>query len=121
MGVSQPGFPDAEALDIVGRDRFMWGSDYPHDEGTFPHTREAIRSRFNTMAPADLHKILATNAAALYDFDLSALAPLADEYGPTVAELSVPLTALPENPSQGLARGWDSNHQMSDDMDAAAL
>jgi len=36
---------DARAMEFVGQDRFMWGSDYPHDEGTYPHSREAIRSR----------------------------------------------------------------------------
>src|SRR5262249_35109081 len=30
MGVSQPGPADAESRDVVGRGRFMWGSDYPH-------------------------------------------------------------------------------------------
>jgi hypothetical protein len=103
----------------------MWGSDYPHDEGTYPHSREAIRSRFHELAPALKHKILATNAAELYDFDLDALAPLAQRVGPTVAELAEPLRELPEHPSQGLARGYrasDSGDKvLSDDMDTAAL
>ena len=34
VGVSQPGPADAAIRDVVGADRFMWGSDYPHDEGT---------------------------------------------------------------------------------------
>jgi len=71
------------------------------------------------------HKILATNAAALYDFDLDALAPLANKVGPTVAELAEPLRELPENPSQGLARGYsaadNADRVLSDDMDAKAL
>ena len=24
----------------------MWGSDYPHDEGTYPYTREHLRQVF---------------------------------------------------------------------------
>jgi hypothetical protein len=123
MGVSQPGMADAKAMDYVGQDRFMWGSDYPHDEGTYPHSREAIRSRFYERTPDVKHKILATNAAQLYNFDLDALAPLANEVGPTVAELSEPLLELPENPSQGLARGYAANGDrvLSEDMDANAL
>ena len=40
IGVSQPGPADAAARDEIGLDRFMWGSDYPHDEGTVPvHAR----------------------------------------------------------------------------------
>jgi hypothetical protein len=112
-------------MDFVGQDRFMWGSDYPHDEGTYPHSREAIRSRFHQLDSDVKHKILATNAAELYDFDLEALAPLAQQVGPTVAELAEPLTELPENPSQGLARGYAAGDEpervMSDDMDSAAL
>jgi predicted TIM-barrel fold metal-dependent hydrolase len=123
MGVSQPRMADARAMDFVGQDRFMWGSDYPHDEGTYPHSREAIRSRFYERSPEVKHKILATNAAQLYNFDLDALAPLAQAVGPTVAELSEPLRQLPENPSQGLARGFAPNDDnvLSEDMDADAL
>ncbi len=125
MGVSQPGMADARAMEFVGQDRFMWGSDYPHDEGTYPHSREALRSRFHQLSPDVKHKILATNAAELYGFDIDALAPLAAETGPTVAELAAPLTELPENPSQGLSRGYElsssRDHVLSDDMDTAAL
>jgi predicted TIM-barrel fold metal-dependent hydrolase len=123
MGVSQPGMADARTLDYVGVDRFMWGSDYPHDEGTYPHSREAIRSRFHQHRPEVKHKILAANAAALYGFDLDALAPLAAEVGPTVAELAEPLRELPANPSQGLKRGYavSDDPVLSDDMDANAL
>jgi predicted TIM-barrel fold metal-dependent hydrolase len=125
MGVSQPGMADAKTLDFVGRDRFMWGSDYPHDEGTYPHSREAIRSRFHELSPGLKEKILGANAAALYGFDMDALAPLAARVGPTVAELAEPLHELPENPSQGLARGYaagdDDDKVLSGDMDSAAL
>jgi hypothetical protein len=54
--------------------------------------------------PAEVQQILAGNAASFYDFDLAALQPLADQYGPTVAEIAVPLTELPENPNQALER-----------------
>ena len=102
-------WPTPRPVDFVGLDRFMWGSDYPHDEGTYPHSREHLRSRFHELAPAVLHKILAANAAELYDFDLDALAPLAPSSSarrsPSCAE---PLTELPENPSQGLCRDFDT-------------
>ena len=51
---------------------------------------------------------MATNAARLYDFDLTALAPRAEQFGPTVAEMREPLLELPENPSQGLSRDFDT-------------
>jgi predicted TIM-barrel fold metal-dependent hydrolase len=104
MGVSQPGPADAAARHEVGIDRFMWGSDYPHDEGTGPFTREHLRQLFSDTDPAELQRILAGNAAALYDFDLDALAPLAAQVGPSVEEIARPLEALPEQPNEALLR-----------------
>ena len=34
---------EVPCLPQVGVDRVMWGSDYPHAEGTFPYTRQALR------------------------------------------------------------------------------
>ena len=82
----------------------MWGSDYPHNEGTHPFTREHLRQRFWNTPDDVMRKILAGNAAELYGFDLDALAPLAAEVGPTVDELREPLTALPENANEALLR-----------------
>ena len=79
MGVSQPGSEDAAALDQIGVDRFMWGSDYPHDEGTGPFSRETLRQRFHDVPEPKMRKVLAGNVAELYGFDLEALAPLADQ------------------------------------------
>ena len=105
MGVSQPGQADAAARDIIGLDRFMWGSDYPHDEGTYPFTREHLRQVFHGVEPSLMRKLLAGNAANLYEFDLDKLAPIAAEYGPTVEELAEPLTELPPNANEALKRG----------------
>jgi predicted TIM-barrel fold metal-dependent hydrolase len=102
MGVSQPGPADAAARHEIGLDRFMWGSDYPHDEGTAPFTREHLRALFHDTDPAELRQLLGGNAAGLYGFDLSALAPLAAQFGPTVAEISEPLTELPPEPNEAL-------------------
>ena len=83
----------------------MWGSDYPHDEGTYPYTREHLRQHFHDTEPGLLQHILAENVAALYDFDLAQLAPLAAQYGPTVDEISRPLDQLPDEPNEALLRG----------------
>jgi predicted TIM-barrel fold metal-dependent hydrolase len=104
VGVSQPGIADAAARYEIGLDRYMWGSDYPHDEGTAPFTREHLRQLFHDTDESELRAILAGNAAKLYDFDLGALAPMAAKVGPTVEELRVPLTALPENPNEALLK-----------------
>jgi len=105
VGVSQPTPADVKAaLGPVGIDRVMWGSDYPHEEGTHPYTREHLRQVMGHLPPEQLQQILAGNAAKLYHFDLDALRPAADKFGPTVAEIAEPLTALPEQPNQALMR-----------------
>ncbi|HYL51032.1 MAG TPA: amidohydrolase family protein [Acidimicrobiia bacterium] len=105
LGVSFPGPADARAAkDTVGIDKFMWGSDFPHDEGTHPFTREHLRQVFWDWSEPEMRKILGENCARLYDFDLDALAPLAEKVGPTVAELARPLEELPENANEALRR-----------------
>lgn len=82
---------------MIGTERILWGSDYPHYESTFPHTRLALRHTFNDVGEEDTRKMLGLSAAELCGFDLEALAPLAAKYGPTWAELSVPLAERGRN------------------------
>ena len=105
VAASQPGPADARAREVMAPDRFMWGSDYPHDEGTGPFTTEHLRQVFHDADPSELKRILSENAAKLYDFDLDALAPLAQKVGPTVGEIAQPLRELPENPNSALLKG----------------
>jgi predicted TIM-barrel fold metal-dependent hydrolase len=104
LGVSQPGQEDAAAALELGIDKFMWGSDYPHREGTFPFTREHLRQVFEGMSSDDIQKVLATNCAELYGFDMGALAPIAEQYGPTHAEIAEPLLELPPEPNEALLK-----------------
>jgi predicted TIM-barrel fold metal-dependent hydrolase len=52
---------------ILNVDRIMWGSDYPHTEGTFPYSREAITKDFAGVPEAMVYKIVVGNAATLYE------------------------------------------------------
>jgi predicted TIM-barrel fold metal-dependent hydrolase len=104
VGVSQPGPDDAAARDAIGLDRFLWGSDYPHDEGTFPYTREHLRQLFHATPPAELRQMLGENAARVYGFDLEALAPLAERAGPSIEDLARPLDRLPDRPNEALLK-----------------
>jgi hypothetical protein len=104
VGVSQPGREDAAARDEIGIDHFLWGSDYPHDEGTAPFTREHLRQLFHATDPVELQQMLGGNTARIYGFDMDALAPLAAKAGPTVAELQTPLDQLPPEPNEALLK-----------------
>ncbi len=105
IGASFPSVKDVAVIrDVLGVDKVMWGSDYPHDEGTFPFTTLALRQVFHDWPEADLRKVLSENAASIYGFDLEALAPEARRVGPTYAEITEPLTALPEDANEALLR-----------------
>ena len=51
--------------------------------------------------PADRRR---ATRPTLYGFDLDALRPAADRFGPTVAEIAEPLTDLPDHPNEALRR-----------------
>jgi predicted TIM-barrel fold metal-dependent hydrolase len=80
----------------IGLSTIMWGSDFPHPEGTYPFTRESLRLSFSAVPEDDLRAILGGNAARIYGFDLAALRPIANRVGPTVEDLATPLTELPQ-------------------------
>ena len=69
----------------------MWGADYPHSEGSYPHTTEALRVAFADYPAADVRAMVEGTAASFYGFDLEQLRPLGDRIGPTVGEVSAPL------------------------------
>ena len=71
----------------VGVDKLMWGSDYPHIEGTWPNTMASLRQTFAGYAEDEARGILGTNAAQVYGFDLDVLGPVAEKVGPTLAEI----------------------------------
>jgi predicted TIM-barrel fold metal-dependent hydrolase len=58
--------------DYIGVNTLMWGSDYPHTESTFPRSREIVSTILADVSDDDVAKIVTTNCADLYDFDLTA-------------------------------------------------
>jgi len=71
----------------IGIKNLMWGSDYPHLEGTWPNTMKALNETFSDYPEDEIRAILGTNAASVYGFDLDQLQPIVDEIGPSVAEI----------------------------------
>jgi predicted TIM-barrel fold metal-dependent hydrolase len=100
--------PECEARGDIGSRCFMWGSDYPHNEGTWPYTDQALRYTFGWGVPReDIEAMLAGNAARCYYLDLDELGPLANRIGPTEADLRVPIDVLPgESPGDPTVRSW---------------
>ena len=79
----------------------MWGDDYPHPEGTWPHTREAMAHTFCGIDPKYVAPMLGEVAIDVYHLDRAELQQVADRIGPSVADLSVRGTP-PEGETPGL-------------------
>ena len=84
----------------IGIGNVMWGSDYPHIEGSHPHTDEHLRLTFGEMTEEEATRLLTTNAASLYKFDVEKLRPLAEQFCPTKAHVASGI-AYSEIPERG--------------------
>jgi len=54
------------ALDVIGEDNITWESDYPHEDGYFPHSRERLAATLADVPDAVARKIAETNARRLF-------------------------------------------------------
>jgi len=61
----------AEKFDLV--ENFLWANDYPHAEGTWPHSAEAIEREMGHLKEDQRAKILGLNAARMFKFDIDLL------------------------------------------------
>jgi predicted TIM-barrel fold metal-dependent hydrolase len=86
----------------------IWGSDYPHPEGTFrfpenpddpnetPMTRLAIRNTYHGLPGEPVRGMLGENGIDFYGFDRKALRGVAERIGaPTLDEVSRPIDERP--------------------------
>lgn len=55
-----------KCLAELGPGRVMWASDYPHPDGTWPNSKQAIDEQFGHLDEATRRKILSENARTLY-------------------------------------------------------
>ena len=53
-------------------DRLMWGSDFPHSVGSFPHSREFVAEAFAHLDDATRRTILVDNAVQFFGLDPTA-------------------------------------------------
>jgi len=58
----------------IGVERLLFGNDYPHHEGSWPHSRAVVEQTMRDLHDEERRMILGGNAAALYGIDLAALA-----------------------------------------------
>jgi predicted TIM-barrel fold metal-dependent hydrolase len=60
------------AREVTGIEPLLWASDYPHPEGTFPHSQETVAQIFDGLAEDDIRAVTSGNAARLYNLALPA-------------------------------------------------
>lgn len=53
-------------------DNIMWANDYPHQEGTWPHSAPAIERTMSGLSETARAKVLGLNAARMFRFDVPA-------------------------------------------------
>ena len=51
----------------------LWGSDFPHAEGTYPHSRATVARLFADVPPSDAARIVSGTTAALFGFPADVL------------------------------------------------
>lgn len=80
---------DHEGLDRheIGLDKLMWGSDYPHLEGTWPHTMDSLRKTFGTYPENEVRTILGTTAMEVLGFDPALVEPVGAKIGPAIEDI----------------------------------
>jgi len=86
------------AIDIEREDRFLWGSDYPHAEGTFsysadpdeyPMTRLSLAFTYHDLPLDKVRKLLGENALDAYPrLDAAALHKVAERVGVQADEIA---------------------------------
>ncbi len=89
-----------------GIDALMWGTDYPHPEGSWPNTVERLETDFQEVSIEDTRLLLGLNAIECYDLDADGLGEIAARVGPTPEKLNQdPDLRTPDNAIRE-ARWW---------------
>ncbi|MGE0880687.1 MAG: amidohydrolase family protein [Acidimicrobiia bacterium] len=60
-------------LPVTGADSIMWGSDYPHEEGTYPHSRAVVDELAADLDASTANRVFRSAAADIFKFDQSVL------------------------------------------------
>ena len=56
----------ASFVDLVGEDNILWGSDYPHPDGTWPDSLDVIEGDLGSLGATARRKITCENSGRLY-------------------------------------------------------
>ncbi len=74
---------------FIGTDVMIWGSDFPHQEGMWPTTKEHMKTLFSGVSDAEARAILGENFCRAYKVGAEAFKPLVDRIGLTPSALGI--------------------------------
>jgi predicted TIM-barrel fold metal-dependent hydrolase len=74
----------------IGIDRFLFATDYPHPEGTWPDTAEWLRAAFRDVPEDESRRMLGENAIACLGIDDAPLREVARRIGPRASDVRDP-------------------------------
>ncbi len=69
----------------IGVDKLMWGSDYPHMEGTWPNTPDHFRETFFDIDESEIRAMMGETAVDVFGFDNGKLREIANRIGPELS------------------------------------
>ncbi len=106
IGASTMSKEEIRRRHAIGCDVAMWGTDYPHPEGTWPNTITRLRQDFAAVPLADARLLLGETCARVYGFDIEKLRAIADRIGPTPADLGQDPALVTTDPAEITAARW---------------
>jgi predicted TIM-barrel fold metal-dependent hydrolase len=106
IGASTMSKEEIRRRHVIGTHVAMWGTDYPHPEGTWPNTVPRLKSDFADVPVEDARDMLGLTAARCYGFDLDALAPIASAIGPRPEDLGQDPANVRTDPDAVAAARW---------------
>ena len=75
----------------IGVDKLMWGSDYPHMEGTWPNTMDKLKETFHDVAEGEVRDMLGETAVDVFNFDRELMQTTAERIGPNISDITTAL------------------------------
>jgi predicted TIM-barrel fold metal-dependent hydrolase len=63
-------------IPLTGPECVLFGADYPHEEGTFPHTRSIVDGLSEGFSDDVVRKVFRNTAGNLFGFDMAEISPM---------------------------------------------
>ena len=106
IGASTMSREEIRRRHVNGINALMWGTDYPHPEGSWPNTVERLENDFRDVSIEDTRRLLGINAVECYGLDFQGLNAVASRVGPTPKQLNQDLDIRTSENALREARWW---------------